>query len=278
MDILFLGAGRRISLLERFQKKGFYTSIYELDNKAPAVQIAATPDFLSEKDACAQYPWYLACMDKLTVLDYPNYIGSPYTTSNICYDKFLFEKIVGEAFPDIYPKPKMWDTKIIKPRFGNGSKGLRTAINHTADIDFRIEVVQKKITGIEYSVDCYFNRDGKWVGGVSRVRDRVAGGEVVDSTVHMNYPLLDKTEEIGTFLNMRGPACFQFFITPDDEIKIIEINARLGGGVICSIEAGLDIPEYIKQEYYLETQVKRLPVSRIKDGLVMRRVNREFFF
>jgi hypothetical protein len=279
MDILLLGAGRRISLIERFQKKGFNVSVYETEDNAPSNLIAKNCKHLynNDKEVCAAHPWYLACMDKLTILDYTNYIGSPFTASYACYDKAGFEAIVGFYFAKYYPFCRMWDSKIIKPRFGNSSKGFRPA-NWNEDFDYKTEVMQKKLDGAEYSVDCYFNRNSKFIGGVSRIRQRVAGGEVIDSQVDMKHDMLEVTATIGEFLNMRGPACFQYMLADDGSFKLFEINARAGGGIILSMEAGLDIAEYIKQEYYLEKEVKPIDLNSINNGLIMRRVNKEFFF
>lgn len=279
MDILFLGAGRRVSLINRFKQAGFNVSIYENEKNNPAAFIATdcSSVFKDEREACLNHPWYLACMDKLTILDYPNYIGSQFIASYICYDKAAFEHIVGHYFHKYYPSCRMWDSKIIKPRFGNSSKGFRSA-NWNEDFDYKTEVMQKKLEGTEYSVDCYFSRESKFIGGVSRIRQRVAGGEVIDSKVDMNFEMIESTKTIGEFLNMRGPACFQYMLSSNGDIKIFEINARLGGGAILSMEAGLDIPSYIKQEYYLEKNIKPLNLDTIPNGLIMRRVNTEYFF
>jgi hypothetical protein len=67
-------------------------------------------------------------------------------------------------------------------------------------------------------------------------------------------------------------------LADDGTFKLFEINARAGGGIILSMEAGLDVIEYIKQEYYLEKEVKPIDLNSIKNGLIMRRVNKEFFF
>lgn len=279
MDILLLGAGRRISLIKRFQNKGFNVSVFETEKNAPANLLAndCSKVYSNEREACLNNPWYLACMDKLTILDYPNYIGSPFTASYTCYDKTAFEQIIGYNFYSYYPWSKMWDSKIIKPRFGNSSKGFRFA-NWNENFDYKTEVMQKKLEGTEYSVDCYFSRESKFIGGVSRIRQRVAGGEVIDSKVDMNFEMIESTKTIGEFLNMRGPACFQYMLSSNGDIKIFEINARLGGGAILSLEAGLDIPEYILQEYYLEKNIKPLNLDTIPNGLIMRRVNTEYFF
>jgi carbamoylphosphate synthase large subunit len=279
MNILLLGAGRRVSLINRFKNAGFKVAIYENETNNPASFAANDYSniFSNERQACSNFPWYLACMDKLTILDYPNYIGSPFTASYICYDKAVFEHIVGHHFKENYPSCRMWDSKIIKPRFGNSSKGFRLA-NWNEDFDYKNEIMQKKLTGTEYSVDCYFSRESKFIGGVTRKRLRVAGGEVIDSQVDMNYEMLELTAAIGEFLNMKGPACFQYMLSPEGDIHIFEINARLGGGVILAMEAGLDIPSYIQEEYYLEKNIQPIDLNNIKNELIMRRVNTEYFF
>ena len=59
------------------------------------------------------------------------------------------------------------------------------------------------------------------------------------------------------------------------ETFVMEINPRLGGGVITSIEAGADIPTYILKEYMGEAIT---PCTNWKANTLMTRYTKEVIF
>ncbi len=76
--------------------------------------------------------------------------------------------------------------------------------------------------------------------------------------------------------NFRGPNTIQFIRdNKTGEVFVMEINPRLGGGVIASIEAGADIPTFILNEY-LGNEIA--PCTDWKPNTLMTRYTKEVIF
>jgi len=129
----------------------------------------------------------------------------------------------------------------------------------------------------EYTVDAYFNKQGKMVDAVPRIRTRVAGGEVIESTTVIKPKLNQFTREVGEELGLIGPICAQYIVDNENRVYIIEINARFGGGTVLSMEAGLPIIPLLHYEYDAGKTVN-YRVGSWKNGLTMKRVLKDFFF
>ena len=295
MNILFLGGGRRNSLCERFQKHGFKVFSYELDLNAP---IAKTCDkiilglkwndtnieehilsTINDNNIDVIIPLQDHAVSILSKMDIDGKVVSNYDTANICYDKKSFENAFDKNNSIRYIYPFVIDSSddfIEKPRFGFNSKGI--SINKITNK--QESVYQRYIKGTEYSVDAYYDRENNLIDFVPRVRTAVCGGEVVISSV-----LSSKTVErsrienylirISEVIKFTGPICFQFIVdNKSKQVFIMEINARFGGGVILSIEAGLDIPKMIKEEYI---DCKNPTRTFINENLTMSRYFSEYF-
>lgn len=62
--------------------------------------------------------------------------------------------------------------------------------------------------------------------------------------------LIDLSRQVLDKIPFEGPVTLQFLHNLDnDEFMLMEINPRLGGGVVCSIHAGAPIADYIINEY-----------------------------
>ena len=75
-------------------------------------------------------------------------------------------------------------------------------------------------------------------------------------------------------LNLRGPLCLQFILeTNTSELFLMEINTRMGGGIIASLEAGYDICEMMIND------ILGRPINPILVGkeLSMKRYFSEYF-
>jgi carbamoyl-phosphate synthase large subunit len=219
-------------------------------------------------------------MDKLCyeLAGLPNIITSPKETNQYSYDKVKFETEWDKE--KFYPIPfKEQDIKhIFKPRYGYGSKGLEIGKYYDL-INYKKSgsgIVQRLIKGQEYTVDCYFDKYHNLVGSVPRKRIRVADGEVVDALIEKKPAIQDICNYITLHYDFIGPVNFQFIEEEGTGIPYLtEINARFGGGCILSLEAGFDMIDMIKREYFTN---QPLPEYPIKYGLMMRRVYRETFF
>lgn len=311
MKVLFLGGGRRNSLAKMFKKHGYEVFAYELDIDAPicldATIIAGKPwsnqegvieDILNIKNRL-NIDVVLPLQDSATAIVslLKNEInGIPTSNSyvnSICLNKELFEssfKLMNprssSVLPHMYPFPNPYGMVIKKPKNGCNSKGI-TKITYE---EYAIEpfvtdfVYQQYIEDAEeYSVDCYFDKNSNLVDCIVRERLIIQGGEVAKSkTLPRNsstYQLLSKAVyEFGDKLKPNGPMCIQFIKSKNcNDFYIMEANARFGGGVILSLEAGFDMISCITNEYVLNKPITYAP-GNWKENFVMHRYFSEHFF
>lgn len=291
INVLFVGGGRRVSLAHRFMLKGCRIFSYEDEVNCPISEVADIIKGLRWKDPGIKDHLNATCSEHNIDLVIPLQdeaiplccgLDSPCPASRksamVCFDKQLFEDRM--YIYDEYPLAKSNDKVIVKPRFGFSSKGISIDFyNNVKDSDNI--VVQRYIDGTEYSVDCYFNKKSELVGYVPRTRLFVQGGEVVRSiTMNRSNPLYKK---LGKFISEAfktigavGPYCIQF-IEKNGDIYIIEANARFGGGVILSLEAGFNIIGLILFEHIFGDSV---PVEEPKwrEDFAMTRYFSEHFY
>ncbi|MCK9567648.1 ATP-grasp domain-containing protein [Candidatus Pacearchaeota archaeon] len=295
INVLFVGGGRRVSLAKRFLAKGCRLFSYEVDANCPISEVATIikgfhwkyPRLQSHlEDMCEKHDIKLVIplQDEAIPLCCDLTVPCPASleAAHICFDKREFESFLSKYSEYPIPHP-MYNGRIIaKPRFGFNSRGISIIDcfdDYNGDRDNI--VFQRYIEGIEYSVDCYFNRDSELVGYVPRQRVVVQGGEVIQSTtMNRNNPLYEKFGEFiaRAFRSIRavGPYCIQF-IENDGNIYVIEANARFGGGVILSLEAGFDIIQLILADYVWGFEIAtRSPIW--KEDFSMTRYFSEHFY
>lgn len=294
INVLFLGAGRRVSMAILFKKRGFRVFSYEESNNNPIGSEAKiiigkkwnNPDFvghllkiIKEYDIDIVIPFLSEAsmfltselMNRCVVLNPLPYV------SNICCDKLLFEKFIMENFLKNYPKNDKYP-KLAKPRFGCGGRGIIKINNYEDEKIIRNKkdyIIQSVVLGEEYSVDAYFDKNGFFIDAVPRIRIKTGGGEVVSSKTVKFNELIYLTEAIGSKLGYKGVACFQYIVS-DEDIYIIEINSRFGGGATLSIEAGFDIISCIKKDFFGKNFYYEK--KSWKNNLLMERCYKDFFY
>ncbi|MDE5727841.1 MAG: ATP-grasp domain-containing protein, partial [Duncaniella sp.] len=169
---------------------------------------------------------------------------------------------------------------IAKPRHGSASKGIFLVTDVT---DFRrvcrMEgyMMEAYIENrVEYTVDAYISSKGKVLCVSPRLRIEVLGGEVT-RTRTVDYPeLVELSNRVIRDLRLRGPVTLQFIRDETTgSLMLMEINPRLGGGVVCSIHAGADIPRLILEEYMGKTPE---PIENVKPGVLICRYFDETVF
>lgn len=300
LNAMFVGAGRRVSLAERFIENGFNIISYETSKNIPLSKICKIITGLSWKDPNLQEDITSTIIEHDIKLIIPLqdeavcvlsqietnfnsadnrtiFLNSSFETSNTCFNKKLFADFISIHFPELYPFPESFPL-ICKPVFGFSSNNITTIHNSNEKISINNNefIFQKQIFGKEYSVDCYFDKYSKFVDAVTRERIRVAGGEVLSSRTSHKDTLYHYSKLVGEKLKIRGPACFQYIIDNNDQPFIIELNARFGGGVILSIESGLDMISLIKKDYF-DYDFEYTPKSWT-NNLLMERYYKETFF
>ena len=309
--ILFLGASKRVSLLERFiatgQALGIGLDMYscELDSGFCPISHLATvlqgPSFCSEEfqswldDCISQHQINLIIpnMDSATVAlskfdDSCCRAGIwPVVSSHpIC--AAMYDKVTAHQFFRENGIPVPLDTadsfpKIVKPRFGFGSRGVRRAdsaaelralFDHQNRQEFLVQDLI--LDGRETTVDFYSSRTKGMLGYVLRDRLEVSDGEVM--VCKTREPMADERALLSVITSLAewvGCVTVQYMRDGrDGKLYVIEVNPRFGGGATCAIEAGLDMPRYILCEF-LGLDFARPQRLRM---LIMSRARRDFFY
>ena len=173
------------------------------------------------------------------------------------FDKALAAKLFAEkdiAIPSTYSIDDCRFPAIAKPRLGSASKGIKV-INDAKELKQLQNpaeyLIQEYIAHREeYTVDCYVSKEKKTMCIVPRLRIDVIGGEVMRTMTFKSELLIDLSRQVLDKISFEGPVTLQFLHNLDnDEFMLMEINPRLGGGVVCSIHAGAPIADYIINEY-----------------------------
>jgi len=287
INILFLGGGRRVELAQRFIKRGYSIFSYESSFDVPIIEVATVligsnwkSSFIEIENIIREYniDLVIPLQDEAVIIaaclrtDIPILV-SDLKTAVTCFDKYSFGEFILNNFPEHYPIPKESQEVLFKPRFGYGSRDIFYKESYEWNNIPDGYIAQRKIKGIEYSVDSYFNKYGEWVDSVVRTRDRISGGEVFSSCIINNDRLRFLTKEINKRLGIKGPSNTQWIVDKDRE-WLLEINARFGGGYTFSMEAGLDAISLIEHDYFEGPA----PIINIQYDLKLERSYRDHYF
>ena len=308
VKLLLLGASRLVGLCERFlvgaQKENVDLQLFAVEDESPWHAISASglcrvlsgPRFLDEAfgsfllDLAVSrgIDLVLPCIDTATVglsrlRDDLDRIGSwaVVSTSDMCekmWDKALSEKYFGAQ--GLSPPQGLGYPRLAKPRFGSSSRN-HAFFNDDEEYEFWRRrnnpadfIVQQYVPGTEYTVDAFVDYAGRVVGACSRVREVVSGGEVMVTRTDRNERVLELSHRALSQPGWRGPITIQV-IEGKTGCFLIEINPRFGGGVPCSIEAGLEAPRWILREL-LGRPLPSGPVSW-QNGLTLTRARKDYF-
>lgn len=206
-----------------------------------------------------------------------------FATTSRMFDKSEAARLFKEAG---FPIPRTYTVidnempAIVKPRKGGSSRGIKI-FHDVEDLmllqDLDKYVIQEYIEhNREYSVDCYISASGEILATVPRERLEIMGGEVTRTKTCRNPHLIEMSRKVIEHFKLTGPVTIQFLHDLDrDRYLLMEVNPRLGGGVICSIYAGAPIPDYIIEEALSKPVT---PTTQWADGVLMARYQSEAMF
>jgi carbamoyl-phosphate synthase large subunit len=278
--ILFLGAGKRLSLLEQFlgaaKLEGVGVELFaaEISKNVPIAHVATI--FESPKFTDTAFSGWLFELIEQEHLDIviPNMDAATVSLS-LLKDKLkskgvwpivsshelclnMEDKIMADNWFKVHhiPVPGLssWP-RILKPRRGFGGKSQFIVNNQLErsellkNIEITDFIEQEFVTGPEYSVDAYITRKGKFFAAMPRLRLKVLDGEV-DESLSIHKPEIENLTKqiIQNTIEWEGPITLQF-IEKNGRPLLIEINPRFGGGVTHSIHCGLNMPQWILREW-----------------------------
>jgi carbamoyl-phosphate synthase large subunit len=300
MNLLFLGAGKRLSLLEAFQasahKNNIELDIFSMESNVyvPIAKLANVfhgPKFHESafssalREAVIEYDIDIVIpnMDSATVaLSCSPPTGAWHLVSNSDLCKAMEDKYEAKKWFQYHSLPvpvgQNWP-RIVKSRLGYGARDqfVVSAEMELQALGKRINlddyIVEPFINGPEYSVDAYVASDGRLLGAYTRQRLAVVNGEV-DVSLSKSHPTIDMlSRRILSLPGWLGPVTLQFIDGPMGPL-LIEINPRFGGGATHAIHGGLDMPTWIFRE------MMGLPVDpclKWEDGSLMTRCMRDVF-
>lgn len=308
INILFLGGAKRVSMAEQLIKAGNSFGIevkifsHELSPCEPIASIGTiiTGSKYLSPDIDAEIDEIITNHDIHIVLPFIDpaievaarckerhpEVFVPVSSEDVA--KTMFDKsLSAKAFENAgIPIPTTYhDTchfpAILKPRKGSASKGIIVAINAddlNAATDPDGYLVQEYIADREeYTVDCYVGTQDKEVKcAVPRIRLATAGGEVIRTETRRIQALESLSHEVLKKLHLEGAVTLQFLHDLETgRFLLMEVNPRLGGGVICSICAGANIAKMIISE---SIGINAMPVKDWQDGVLMTRYMKEVIF
>lgn len=185
-----------------------------------------------------------------------NPIVSSHETILLCNDKIICNKLIDSIDIKIPQTFNVFNSNdlplIIKPKNGTGSTNIKV-FRETSDIslvDINTDnfIIQKYISGKEYTVDCYSSLDNSFIECVPRERIATKGGLSTQTKTVDKRELIDLCQQILKKIKIKGPSNIQFIEDSTGSIYFIEINPRFGGAYIASIEAGLNAPLFLLNE------------------------------
>ena len=280
LGILMLGGAKRVSVGRMFMDAGSQLGYdvelysYELDRKVPISEIAEiiigrrwTDDDVVEHindvvetnriniivpfvdgaigvaARCKSYKLFAPVGDKKVV--------------DTMFDKVSADKFFRKfaiPLPDLRRPADGIFPIIAKPACGSASKGIKILRNEL-DLEFvnaeEEYIFQEYISDREeYTVDCYVSSAGKVVAAVPRRRIETAGGEATRTVTVADHEVIRLSDMVLRAVGLTGAVTLQFIRDKSSgRTMLMEINPRLGGGVVCAVHAGANIPEMIIREW-----------------------------
>jgi len=209
-----------------------------------------------------ELPIYAGALEKFAGIGAPVSV-SDLATVRICGDKIAtHEWLVKHRFPAVRQtdplsallNPADWPLPlIVKPYNGSASIGVRR-IEKQLELEILAEagedcVVQEIAGGREFTINVYISRSGECVCAVPHWRMEVRAGEVSKGITVKNRRLMGLARDVAEALpGAYGPLNIQCFLDEKGTIRIIEVNARFGGGYPLAHRAGARFTDWLLGE------------------------------
>lgn len=181
---------------------------------------------------------------------------------------------------ELLAAPEGWRWPVIlKPVGGSSSIGIRTvpsleeAKRCAGECDDYL--AQELWRGREYTVNLFFDLQGRLRCAVPHWRIETRGGEVSKGRTERVPALIEAAERIASVLpGPQAALCFQAIVTESGDYAVFELNARFGGGYPLAHQAGARFSRWLLEE------IAGLPCSANndwKEGVTMLRYDSAVF-
>lgn len=176
------------------------------------------------------------------------------------------------AKPDLLSWPVF-----LKPSGGSASRGL-AVINHPGDLPDHTDepmIAQDCLGGPEYTINMFVDSRGELRTVIPHIRLSIRAGEVEKGRTERRADLKAIAEGIAAALpGLRGVSCFQVIDDPEHGPKVLEINARFGGGYPLADAAGATFARWLLEEVTIGTSAAH---DNWTDGVEMLRYDAAVF-
>ncbi len=151
----------------------------------------------------------------------------------------------GEVDPAELPYPVL-----TKPRLGFAGRHIHRCAD-ARELEFFLgyspaeSVIQQALPGLEFSIDCLGDLDGRALGAVPRSMIQSKGGEQIKGETLDDPQLVELGAATVEGLALAGPSTVQCFRDGGRILGITDINTRFGGGFPLPQAAGAGYPRMI---------------------------------
>ncbi|WP_164738162.1 ATP-grasp domain-containing protein [Frigidibacter oleivorans] len=139
----------------------------------------------------------------------------------------------------------------VKPRGGSASRGL-AVIDRPEDLPPAFDepmICQPRLSGPEFTVNLFVDAGGTLRCVIPHRRLQIRAGEVEKGRTERLPVLRAIAEGVAAALpGLRGAACFQVIEDAAQGPRVIEINARFGGGYPLADHAGATFAQWLLEE------------------------------
>lgn len=205
-----------------------------------------------------------------------------YESVSICSNKldlFYFLRSHDIPTPHVFKDMKyIYYPCIIKPKYSRGSRDIKIIDRKALDsgvYNNDKNLVQEYISGTEYSVDCFGDKNGNALSIIPRIRIKTDSGICTYGITKKHTEITKICMQIVKKLKLYGPSCIQCIEDENGEIFFFDVNVRFGGGSILSIEANPKVIDYLID---IMEGKKLIPNLGFKENLTMTRYYSEYFF
>lgn len=189
----------------------------------------------------------------------------------------------GVQSPEIYSLDAPCFPAIAKPFDGSLSRGIKI-LNKPEDFTQNIRDTEHLMLAQyidptahdEFTCDAYYDHEGILRCVVPRQRIEIRGGEISKGQTKKNNIVDLFSTKLRRIPGARGCLTFQFFRNRDtEELYLIELNARFGGGFPLSHAAGADYTRWLYEEWIIGRKIRDF--NNWEDGLTMLRYDDAVF-
>jgi carbamoyl-phosphate synthase large subunit len=170
-----------------------------------------------------------------------------------CADKWQFYLKTRGVFPLPETSRELTHWQVfpcfVKPVLGKGSRDSYRC-THREELRFHASqvqglIVQEYLPGEEYTVDVLSDLEGTPLLAVPRIRLETKEGISTKGKVIKDGEIEGLCLEMARHLGLKGPTCMQLKRDGAGALKFLEVNPRIGGGMMFTTLAGVNIPQLL---------------------------------